>query len=597
MIEHILLVIILSAALVLFWTQWIRTDLTAVIVMMSLIIPWPHQNGEWKGIISYQDGFSGFGSSAVIMVAAMFIFGGAIVKTGAAEVYGMKLFRANAGSEWRFQLSILITATISSMFINDTTVVLIFLPMILSICKEKNLSPSRYLLFIAYGSLLGGQWTLIGTRSNIIISDFFRHNTGEGLGFFDFTPIAVFIFITASVYFVFFGKRFLPKSNSGINRDAKNSKEYLTEVIVTEDSSVSGKSIYELEWSKRHDLTVIDIIRDKERMPNWVKLRPQDLVIMRGNVDSIGALLKSPDFQLKEEVKMDPETLQSVDLVTVDALLSPNSNYAGRTLNSVDFSRYYGFTIIGISRHGKTIKDKPSDIILEYGDSLLLLGNISDIKRLKRNSNLMLLGEESFPAIGKRKAVIVLILLLGVIVTAITDILPPPVSIPLAALLAILFGCIKLQDAYTSVDWKTIVTIAGMIPFGIALEKTKAAELIAKFTVNSFAHAGPLAVMGALFLITILLTQLIENAAVAIILAPLAYQLSIITGVNPKTFMVGLAICVSTAFCTPVAHESTILVMGPGNYKFKHYLLIGAGMAFLTWLGGTFITPLIWPFK
>lgn len=198
--EQIILIIVLAAALVLYWKQWLRTDITAVIVMLVLILPWPHPEGQWKGVLSYQDGFSGFGSSAVIMVVSMFIFGGAIVKTGAAEVLGLKFFRANSDKEWKFQLTILAVSTITSMFINDTTVVLIYLPMILSICKEKKIYPSRYLLFLAYGSLLGGQWTLIGTRSNIIISDFFKQNTGQGLGFFNFTPMAAAISVLGGIY-------------------------------------------------------------------------------------------------------------------------------------------------------------------------------------------------------------------------------------------------------------------------------------------------------------------------------------------------------------------------------------------------------------
>ena len=596
MTEHILLVIILLTALLLFWKQWVRTDITAVIVMMALILPWPHPGGEWKGIITYNDGFSGFGSPAVIMVAAMFIFGGAIVKTGAAEVLGLKFFRANAGKEWRFQLTVLFVSALSSMFINDTTVILIYLPMILSICKERNLSPSRYLLFLAYGSLLGGQWTLIGTRSNIIISDFFRQKTGQGLGFFDFTPVAALVFIMAGLYFMLAGKRFLPEQKKPSGGDQKAQREYLTEVIITKDSAASGKSIKEFEWSDRSNLSVIEILRDNERMPDWVKLKPNDMLIIKGDVDAIGQLLKSSDFQLKEEVKIDPETLQSVDLVTVDALLSPGSRYAGRTLNQVDFSMYYGFTTIGIYRHGKTIRKKPSDVKLQYGDSLLLLGHVSDIERLGKNKNLMLLEEESFPAIGRRKAIITVILLFGIIITSITNVLSPPVSIPLAALLAIILGCIKPEDAYNTVDWKTVVTVAAMIPFGIALQQTHSAEAIAKFTVRTLAGGGPIFVMGAAFLFAVFLTQFIDNAAVAIILAPLAFQLSVIMHVDPKPFMVGLAICISSSFATPVAHESTILVMGPGNYEFKNYLFIGAGMAFLTWLGAVFITPLIWPF-
>lgn len=593
-IEHFLLIIILAAALILFWTQLLRTDITAVIVMIALILPWPHQSGEWTGIVSYQDGFSGFGSSAVIMVVAMFIFGGAIVKTGAAEVLGLKFFRANSDKEWRFQFTILMVSTVSSMFINDTTVVLIYLPMILSICKEKNIPPSRYLLFLAYGSLLGGQWTLIGTRSNIIISDFFKQNTGQGLGFFNFAAIAAAIFIAGAVYLILVGKKILPMKKGKENR--KNQKEYLTEVIVTKDSAVIGKSLKELEWTKRSNLSIIEIIRDEERMPDWIKLRQGDKMIIRGDVDTIGELLKSPDIKLREEMKINPKTLQSVDLVTVEALISPNSNYAGRRVDLMDFNRYYGFTIIGVSRHGKRLKNRPSEIKLEYGDSLLLLGNTSDVERLGRNKNLMLLEEESIPAIGRKKALIIIILLLGIIITSITNFLTPAISLPLAALLAIIFRCIRPEDAYNTIDWRAVVTVGAMIPYGIALQKTHTAEEIAKFTVSNFHYLGPMAVMGVIFLIVVMVTQFIENAAVAIIFAPIAYQLSVLMKVNPRPFMIGLAICVSSAFCTPIGHESTILVNSPGNYDFKHYLIIGAGLAMLTWFGATFLTPVIWPF-
>jgi di/tricarboxylate transporter len=184
-----------------------------------------------------------------------------------------------------------------------------------------------------------------------------------------------------------------------------------------------------------------------------------------------------------------------------------------------------------------------------------------------------------------------------VTILAVTGLLNPAISIPLAAVLAILLGCVKIKDAYESVNWQAVVTVAAMIPFGLALEKTGAAEGLAHAAVGLLQGYGPWVVMGALLLFATLLTQFIENAAVAIILAPLAYQMAKDTGVDPKPFLVGLAICVSSAFCTPVAHESTILVMGPGRYEFKHYLRIGGVMALLTWLIATWLTPLVWPFS
>jgi di/tricarboxylate transporter len=597
-VEYGALAIILAAALFLFWTQKLRTDVTALIVMLALITPWPHPGGHWQSILTYQEGFSGFGSAAVVMVTAMFVLGAAIVRTGAAERLGSQLFRACAHNERLLQLAVLVVTTAVSMFVNDTTVVLIFMPIVLALCKERDLSPGRYLLLVAYGSLLGGQWTLVGTRSNIILSDYLRQRTQTGIGFFDFTPIAATVFAAAVASFFLLGRKFLPKAGQDESTEAALGREYLTEVLVTPQSATVGKSLDQLAWWSRTDLTVVELIRGQERIPasSWLKLQPGDILVMQGPVPTIGDLLKSSDFQLQEEVKMDDQTLRSVDLVTVEALLAPNSDYIGSTLEQVDFSRDYGFTVMGISRHGKTIRERPMATPLQYGDSLLLLGHVAGVDRLARNGHLFLVGHQRFPGLSKQKATITMLLMLGVVMAAVTGVLTPAIGIPLAAMLVLLLRYVKVTDAYQAVDWQAVVTVAGMIPFGLALEKTGAAAGLAHLTVTLLQQFGPLAVMAALLGFAVVLTQLIENAAVAIILAPVAFELAKETGASPKPFLVGLAICVSAAFCTPVAHESTILVMGPGRYQFKHYLQVGGLMAFLTWLIAWLVTPLIWPF-
>jgi di/tricarboxylate transporter len=595
--EFIVLGLIVAGALYLFWTQKLHTDLTAVLVMLSLAVPWPRPDGTWSAILSPQQAFSGFGSVAVIMVAAMFVFGAAMVRTGAAEMIGGRLFRACAHNELLFQIAVLSVATVFSMFINETTIVLVFMPVVLGVCKERNLSPSRYLLCAAYGAALGGQWTLLGTRSNIIVSEFLRQRTGQGIGFFDFSPIAAVVFAGCAIYFFLIGRRFLPRAEAQ-SLEQELGKEYLTEVLVTPQSSTVGLRLDQLEWAKRQDITVVGVIREGERMPpnGWMKLHPGDALIMQGAVPTMSGLLKSPDFQFLEEVKIGEKTLRSLDLITVEALLSPNSRYTGRTLQHTNFGRDYGFSVVGISRHGQTIQERPSATRLEYGDSLLLLGHNSNLERLGRNPNLILLSQSPFPTIGKEKAIIIMLLLLGVIVMAVTNILTPAISIPLAAMGALLFGCVKLNDTYKSVNWPAIATVGGMISLGLALEKTGAAEALAHAIVASFQSAGAIYIFCALLAFTVALTQLIENAAVAIILAPIAYQIARESHADPKAFMVGLAVCISTSFCTPVAHETTMLVMGPGRYRFKDYLSIGSGMAVIAWLLATLVTPKIWKF-
>ena len=595
--EFIVLGLIVAGALYLFWTQKLHTDVTAVLVMLSLAVPWPRPDGRWSAILSPQEAFSGFGSVAVIMVTAMFVFSASMIRTGAAEMIGGRLFRACAHHEILLQVAILSISAACAMFIHETTTVLVLMPIVLAVCKERHLSPSRYLLCAAYGAALGGQWTLIGTRSNIIVSDFLRQRTGQGIGFFDFTPVAAVVFAGCAIYFFLVGRRFLPGAEAQ-SLEQELGKEYLTEVMVTPQSAIIGSRLDQLEWAKRQDITIVGVIREGERMPpnGWMKVHPGDALIMQGAVPTMSGLLKSPDFQLMEELKIGERTLRSLDLITVEALLSPNSRYTGRTLQNTNFGRDYGFSVLGISRHGQTIQERPSATRLEYGDSLLLLGHNSNLERLGRNPNLILLSQSPFPTMAKDKAVITMLLLLGIIVMAVTNILTPAISIPLAAMAALLLGCVKLSDTYKSVNWPAIATVGGMISLGLALEKTGAAEALAHAIVTGFQWAGPISIFCALLAFTVTLTQLIENAAVAIILAPIAYQIARESHADPKPFVVALAICISTSFCTPVAHETTMLVMGPGRYRFKHYLSIGSGMAVIAWLLTTFVTPLVWRF-
>jgi di/tricarboxylate transporter len=595
--EFIFLALLLSGALYLIWTQMLRTDITALLVMLSLALPWPRPDGQWAAILTPQEAFSGFGSVAVVMVTAMFVFGAAMVRTGAAELIGGRLFRACAHNELFLQVAVLSVAAVFSMFINETTIVLVFMPVVLGVCKERNLSPSRYLLCAAYGAALGGEWTLIGTRSSIIVSDLLRQRTGQGIGFFDFTPVAACVFVGCATYFFLVGRRFLPKPEVQ-SLEQELGKEYLTEVMVTPQSTTVGSTLDQLDLAKRQDITIVGVIREGERMPpnGWMKLHPGDALIMQGAVPTIASLLKSPDFEFMEEVKIGEKTLRSLDLITIEALLSPNSRYTGRTMQQTNFGRDYGFSVLGISRHGQTIQERPSATRLAYGDSLLLLGHNSNLERLERNPNLIVLSQRHFPTSDKRQAILTLLLLGGVILTAVTGVLPPALSIPLAAVAVLLLGCIKLTDTYQSVNWQAVATVGGMMSLGFGLEKTGAARALAHFMVIHFQGGGAHLILGVLLALTVALTQLIENAAVAIILAPIAYQIAREGHVDPKPFMVGLAICISTSFCTPIAHETTMLVMGPGRYRFKDYLYIGSGMALIAWLLTTLVTPMVWKF-
>ncbi len=590
MLDYLYLAAVLAMAIWLFWTRRIRPDMTAVMVMLLLVVPWPHPGG-WRAVLPPEKGFAGFGSAAVLMIAGMFILGRSLVRTGAAEAIGLRILRAVSGHEWLLQLAVLVLATFASMFINDTTVVLILLPLIAGICREKNLSPSRYLLFAAYGSLLGGQWTLIGTRSNILISDFLRNHTGHGIGFFAFTPLAAAVFAGSAVFLMLVGRHLLPDHRPSLPHDLM--KEFLTEVDVPEESGAIGQRPGAVDALTAEGVAVVAHLRDGRPVPDWSLLAAGDVLLVRGTVENIGGLIKSSDFRVVEESTLDDTALESVDLVTVEAVVPVNSPFVGLTLERASRRGRFGIPVVGLARHGHPVGTRIMDSVLEGGDSILLLGSAADVALLRERPGLLVLQDRDFPALGRRKAWTTAALLAGVVALAVSGLLAPSISIPIAAMLAILLGSITWRGAYESIDWPTLVTLGAMISFGTALEESGAATAIADLAVRYVSGGGAVILLAGLLLVAILFTQVIENAAVAIIMAPIAWQVAQATGLNPRPVMVALAVCISAGFSTPVAHESTILVLGPGQYEFRHYLLIGGALTVITWVTVTLLTPVL----
>jgi di/tricarboxylate transporter len=591
--DYVFLFLVLVVAITFFWSQRLRPDITAFLVMLSLIVPWPHLDGGWRAILTYEQGFSGFGSAAVLMIASMFVIGTSIVQTGAAEALGLRALRFAAERESLLQMMVLGIATLASMVINDTTVVIILLPLVMSLCREHGLAPSRYLLLVAYGSLLGGQWTLIGTRSNIILSDFLRQRHDTGIGFFDFTPTAAAVFAVCALFIFLVGRHWLPHAKGEAHPPSVT--QFLTELVIPEGSKAIGKPVDQIESLSGDNVRIVATVRDGHRLPSWTPLAAGDMILIRSTADRIEAFVKSANFTVKEEAKLDRATLESVDLVSVEAVIPVHSYYAGATVNQLALDRRFGVTVLGMERRGRWLTDRPMDTRLQQGDALLILGNADNVERLGQSRDLLFLEERAFPAVGKTKAVLILGLLGGVITGAVSGVIAPTITIPLAAALAILLGCISVRAAYAAIDWPTLVILGGMIPYGIALEETGAAEAIAGLAIDTLSGFPPIALLAALLLIALAFTQIIENAAVAIIVAPIAYQIAQASGADPKSFMIPLAICVSAGFCTPVAHESTILVMGPGQYAFKDYAKLGSVLAIITWLVATLVTPMFWP--
>lgn len=596
--ESIYLAVVLALALVSFYLQRLRPDVTALLVMLSLLVPWRHTERGLAGVLGPAEAFRGFGSPALLMVAAMFVLSAAMVRTGAAQLIGGRLLAAGATSELRFQLTVLALVTGFSAVVNDTTTVLVWMPPVMAICRERGYAPSRILMLLAFASLLGGQWTLIGTRSNVILSDYLRERTGDGLAFFAFTPVAASVFAACVTWFTLFGRRFLPDAPAHPTLESRYEvAEFLTETMAEPDSAIVGKTLGELDLPGK-DVTVLQVIRGKDFLPPnpWLKVQPRDVLVIQGRITAITDALQR-GLSVKEELKVDDKTLRSADLRMVEAILPPDSELVHRSLRDLDFHRRYGVSPLAISRAGRSIRERPLAEPLKSGDSLLLVGHEAELQRLRHNPNLLLLESRPLPTARRRHAVIVLAIMAAMVLSSAFGVLSPTVAIPFAAMAAILTGTVGMRSAYEAIDLPALVIVGAMIPFGDALQVTGTARSVAEALAGQFAGGHPQVLLALLLLLAVLLTQLIENAAVAVVLAPVAYALAEASGCRPGAFLLGVAICVSSAFVTPVAHESTILVMGPGRYRFRDYVVLGGPFALLTWLVTTLTLPLWVPLR
>ncbi len=594
----------LTCALVLFlvavYGRLLRIDLAAVLLMLSLVVPWrPSEEGPWEGILSVQEGFSGFGSTACVMIVAMFVLSAAMERTGAAAILGRRVLDAASKTQGTLLLGILLVVSLFSAVVSDTTSVLVWMPMVLAVCRERQFPATRFLMPLAFAALLGGQWTLIGTRTNVVVSDFLRTQTGEGLGFLSFTPIALVNWAVVAAFLVLFGHRLLPKGREERSlADRYEVTEYLTEVMATPAAQMVGRTLGELDLGSAKGVRVLGIIRGEERLPpsDWLQIQSGDTFIVQGRISQISAFLALPGIEVKQEMRLKDTTVRSVDLRMVEALVAPNSGLEGRSIESVDFHKRYGLSVLAIGRLGRPLAGRPLSQRLLVGDSVLLVGHEEMIKEMRRDPDVLMLESRDLPVVGRSRAWLLVALLVAMVLCAATRIVDPALAVVLAATGTVLTGCIGMRSAYEAIDWSVVFVLGGMIPFGLALEETGGARGIADWVVAAMGGWGVHAVFGTFLLIVLILTQVIENTAVAIVLAPVGYRIALNSEANPVPFLLGMALVASAGFSSPMAHECPLLVMGPGGYRLRNYLVLGIPAALLTWGVVTLGVPWLFPF-
>ncbi len=587
LMEIALLFAILGIALVLFLSERIRADLVSMLVLLALAL---------TGLVSTSEVFSGFSNPAVITVGAMFVMSAAAARTGIASFIG-RAMRAVAGHrEWALTLVMMLTVAALSAFINNVGAVAILLPVVMTLARESAISPSKLLIPLAYGSMMGGLCTLIGTPPNILVSTIAVQNGLRPFELFEFAPVGLAVVGAGVLYMVLIGRWLIPARRREEITDSMP-KDFLTELVIPKGSKLISKRLHELGWRER-GIEIIEIRRGKKQIFDiwgWASLQANDVLIVSGKAEEIFKLKDEFGVEIRPEVEYTYPWHKSDEIKRVEATLAPHAAFIGKTLAELDFHNRYGVAVLAIARHGTLLRGQLSQIPLQFGDTLLLQGPEQRLAQIPRE-NFILMSPLAFQALRTERAPVTVLIFAGVLVLAGLGMLHISVAGTLGAVLMVLTRCLTLEEAYESIDWMVIFLLAGMIPAGIALEKTGAAQLLAEFILKGIGSFGALFVLGALMAFTSLITEILSNAAAAVLLAPIAISLAAQLGVSPYPFLMGVAVAASSSFMTPIGHQSNTLVFGPGGYRFSDYLRVGVGLNILVWVVAMLVIPRLWPF-
>ena len=579
--------IIITIAFAFFiWGRW-RYDLVAMMALLTSVI---------AGVVPWSQAFSGFAHPAVITVAAVLIISRCFLESDLIEFIFRRISKSNRSVNSQ-ALSLTGLVALLSGFMNNVGALALLMPVSIRISRSGGSSPSLYLMTLAFGSLLGGLITLIGTPPNIIISTFRADNLGQPFTMFDFTPVGLGVAFVGLVFISLIGWRLTPIRRGQASREEEFEVEnYYTEVRIPKGSTVLGKSINELLSAAGSDIEPLGLWRENQCLPGpngSEVLLPDDILIIRTNVDDLDKFLKSAKRELVGSKEIG--AIQSDKIGLTEVVVMNNSLLAGRSASSISMRGHYGVNLIAVAgRDSKSLK-RLSRIIFHPGDVLLLQGSADSLPGIAELLGCLPLAERDLKLGQAKNMIMPLVVFALAIVVSALGLLSVEVAFIGAATVMVLMGILSLQEAYESIDWSIIVLLGAMIPVSQALESSGGAELLAGNLLQVFGQSPAAVILTVLLVWTMVLTNVVNNAAAAVLMAPIAYDTALVIGASPDPFLMTIAIGASCAFLTPIGHQSNTLVMGPGGYKFGDYWHMGLPLSIIV----TAVTiPLIlwfWP--
>ncbi len=583
---------ILLLTLYLLITEKISLDLTAICIIVLLVV---------TRILTPKEAVMGFSNPAVITVGAMFVVSKGLMRTGGVEFIGRRVVRLARSNLTMALAVILLTVAMASAFINNTPVVILFIPVVMTMCCDLGLSPSRFLIPVSYASILAGTCTLIGTSTNIIVSDLSEDFGYGALSMFELSIIGVPIAMMGIIFLLIAAPRLLPSlANPICQLQDSEHRKYLSELRIPEGSKLIGENPTGFFQEKYPDIEVIELVRESHiyhPSRDRVRMSEDDILLVKGSLNDLVAILQKEEAKLPKEEEGLTMGAQKDAPVVVELIIAPNSSLLGRRLSNTDLAGDPDVKIIAVKRTNLHMSEKQiHDVRLKVGDILLIWCQSSKLESIRTKMDYIVIEDVYEEIVHKRKAIWAIVNFVGMVGTATLGFADIMTCALTAAFLMIITGCIQMRDAYKALQGDVLLLIVGTIALGAAMQKTGASQLYAEAFLSLFSSFSPTIVLGAMILLTSLSTQLVSNNATAVLLLPIAVSTALGIDVDPKPFIIGVCIGASACFATPVGYQTNLMVFGPGGYTFKDYLRLGIPLNIFVILAGMLFIPLIWAF-
>jgi di/tricarboxylate transporter len=567
----------------------IRYDLVAFGALVVAVV---------VGVVPQEHAFSGFGHQATVIIALVLIVSRGLSNSGAIEAIARLI--VDKGRSLFAHISIMsgVSAALSAVM-NNVAALALLMPIDIQAAKKAKRSVGTTLMPLSFASILGGMITLIGTPPNIIIASYREQAMGEAFGMFDFTPVGLVTAVAGITFIVFAGWRLIPVSDIGGNETPTPHEDYVAEVRVSENSPFIDRRVRELDAeADEADVAIIGLVRNHKRLPGRARrevVRDGDILVIEADAEHIDAFVGAFKLEYQGTEKYTGHTSEGLSLV--EAVVPENARIEGRSALSVRLLYRHGVTLLGVSRRGRIFRERVRNLETQAGDVLLLLGPSERMDDVVAWLGCLPLQERDLQVAQRHKAWIAVGSFTLAIALATAGLIGLPAALALVCIAMVAFNIVPLREIYTSIEWPVIVLLGSMLPLGAALEATGGTALIARYIVEFAEAYGAVVVLGLLMVATMTLSDVLDNAATTVVMAPIALDIANRLGVNPDSFLIGIAVAASCAFLTPIGHKNNTLIMGPGGYRFGDYWRMGLPLEIIVLVVSIPMILLVWPFR